>query len=388
MQVDTCHHAAKAVFASNQTVQNLKNILGTYLKCKKDNEIQRQYGGIHGIYSRSKPEVQMYNHVMHKLETLSSKVVTDRRCERSNWEESLGLFRREAFAALYIENEIVRCFAKEIPDAPFALPPLDDNALGTRPKFSLTPRAKVPLPTTSDPLALLGQVRTVVLLDDSASMTWPGHSSWSEDYFSSVSGRCNESRWDQARRLLASVAPKVSKYNHHGIDLHFLNRPSFYTGLQSEFDVIQAFNQGSPTNGTPTGQRVNDILDGYMSTLRFYRDLMPLNLLVITDGESSDEETLHWAIEEHITKIIHRGYQAHQMGIEFVQVGDCRDATRHLEKLEEEVSRHHRNFKRDIVGVTPTTRVSNMNPELLLSISVSGINARLNGYMRRRGINV
>jgi hypothetical protein len=125
-----------------------------------------------------------------------------------------------------------------------------------------------------------------------------------------------------------------------------------------------------------------------MSTFRYYRDLMPLNLLVITDGESNDEETLHWAIEEHITKIIHRGYQAHQMGIEFVQVGDCQDATRHLEKLEEEVSRHHRNFKRDIVGVTPTTRVSNMNPELLLSISVSGINARLNGYMRRRGINV
>ena len=358
------------------------------MRGKKSNEEQRQYGGVHGIYSRSKPEVQMFNHVLHKLETLSSKVVADRRCVRANWENCLGLYRREAFAVLHNANDIVRCFAKEIPGGLFAFPTLDDYALGINHKLSLYPRTKVPLPTGSDPLAILSQVRTVVLLDDSGSMTWPGHSSWGEDYVSWTSGRCNESRWDQAQRLLASLAPKVSKYNHHGIDLHFLNRHGFYSGLRSESDVIEAFRQGGPTNGTPTGQRVNDILDGYMSTLRYYRDLMPLNLLVITDGESNDEETLHWAIEEHVTKIIHRGYQAHQMGIEFVQVGDCQDATRHLEKLEEEVSRHHRNFKRDIVGVTPTTRISNMNPELLLSISVSGINARLNGYMRRRGINV
>ena len=385
MQVDTSRHAAKAVFASNQTVPNLNNILGTYIGCKKANETQRQYGGIHGIYSRSKPEVQMYNHVMHKLETLSNKIVTDHRCVRANWETSLSLYRRQAFAELYTANEIVHCFAKEIPDGPFALPTLDDNALGiNHTKLLLNPRAKAPNITSSDPLAILGQVRTVILLDDSGSMASPGHSTWGGDYVYSAS----ESRWDQARRLLTDVAPKVSKYNHHGIDLHFLNRQSFYAGLRSGSDVLEAFNEGRPNNGTPTGQRVNDILDGYMSTLRFYRDLMPLNLLVITDGESNDEETLHWAIEEHLTKIIHRGYQAHQLGIEFVQVGDCQDATRHLVKLEEEVSRHHRKFNRDIVGVTPTTRISNMNPELLLSISVSGINARLNGYMRSRGINV
>jgi hypothetical protein len=116
------------------------------------------------------------------------------------------------------------------------------------------------------------------------------------------------------------------------LTFNFLNRQSFYTGLQNEFDVIQPFDQWGSINGTPTGQRFNDILDGYMSTLRFYRDLMTLNLLVITDGESNDEETLHWANEEHITKIIHRGYQAHQIGIEFAQVGDCRDATRHWKK--------------------------------------------------------
>ena len=115
---------------------------------------------------------------------------------------------------------------------------------------------------------------------------------------------------------------------------------------------------------------------------------MPLNLIVITDGEANDEEILHMSVEEHVTKIVHRGFPAHQFGIEFVQVGDCQYATRHLEKLEEEVSRHHHRFQRDVVGVTPATRISDMNPEKMLAISVSGIDARLNGYMRSKGLNV
>jgi hypothetical protein len=115
---------------------------------------------------------------------------------------------------------------------------------------------------------------------------------------------------------------------------------------------------------------------------------MPLNLRVFTDGEANDEEVLHGAIEEHVTKIVQRGYPAHQFGVEFVQVGDDETATRHLEKLEEEVSRHHHKFQRDVVGVTPTTRMSTMNSERLLAIALSGIDARINGYMRQRKTNV
>ena len=46
--------------------------------------------------------------------------------------------------------------------------------------------------------------------------------------------------------------------------------------------------QVRPRGPTPTGKRVNDILDAYMSTLRHDRDMKPLNLVVITDGEASD----------------------------------------------------------------------------------------------------
>jgi hypothetical protein len=183
---------------------------------------------------------------------------------------------------------------------------------------------------------------------------------------------------------------KVAEYNKNGVDLHFLNETILYTGLCSETDVKQAFAAGrkSTWHGTPTGQRVHDILDAYISTLRYYRHLMPLNLLVITDGEATDEDTLYWAVKEHPARLIERGYPAHQLGIEFVQVGDSESATKSLVKLEEEVSRHHASFQRDIVGVTPANRISEMNSDLLLAISVSGIDARMNEIMRSRGINV
>jgi hypothetical protein len=116
--------------------------------------------------------------------------------------------------------------------------------------------------------------------------------------------------------------------------------------------------------------------------------LQPLNLIVVTDGEAQDEGLLHRAIEEHVTKIVHRGFQAHQFGVEFLQVGDDWEATKHLERLEEQVSRHHHAFQRDVVGVTPASRQRSMTPDKLLGIVVSGIDARMNGYMRHRGVDV
>lgn len=380
MPVNDHQHAVKAIFSSNGSVSSLTNIIGTYLMRKRENEESRQYrGNIGGIYRHSQPEVQMYNHVMHKLETLSSIVVQRKPSLRDNWEAAIGPYRRQAFLDLYSANEVVRCFAKEMPNGPSTLPILDDYALGIGKRKSFPSSNS----RSSNPSALLAKVRTIVLMDDSGSMIENGHIAWSADYAYS-----REKRWDQARRMLSNLAPLVSKYSEYGIDLHFLNRRSFYTGLRTHSEVLEAFDAGYPNDATPTGQRVNDILDGYMSTLRYHRDLMPLNLLVITDGEANDPKVLHWSIEEHVTKIVQRGYPPHQFGIEFIQVGDCEYATRHLIELEKEVSRHHLNFRRDVVGVTPITRVTRMDPESLITIIVSGIDARLNGFMRKRGINV
>lgn len=40
------------------------------------------------------------------------------------------------------------------------------------------------------------------------------------------------------------------------------------------------------------------------------------------------------------------------------------------------------------MGVTLVARIGDMNPDKMLAICVSGIDARLNGYMRSRGLDV
>ena len=314
---------------------------------------------------------------MHKLETLSRKVLTQHQEIRTEWENAVGPFRREIFVELYNANNVVRCFATEIPESPLTLPKLDDYALGLKQGqywYHQSASAK------RDPLSLLTKVRTVILLTDNNSMRFSGH-------VSSRSSRPDSSPgWSQARQLLAEVAPKVSEYNRHGIDIHFLNRPTFYAGIHTASEIGEVFDSVIPRSGTYTltGHKISDILDGYMSTLRYYRDLMPLNLLVITAGRTDDEATLIVGIEDHLSQVIEQGFPAHQLGIEFVQVGTAGREARQLKTILNEVARHRENFKCDFVGLT---RIRDINADSLLRISLSGFDARLNGHIRDSAMN-
>ena len=378
------HHALKALISSNNhSPQVLSAILGTYLAAKRVHEGNHLATGF-GKYSRA--DIQSYNNSMTKLEALSYSFIKHHKTTSSSWIEVIGPHRRALFAELYNNNELVRAFCAEMPGGPLELPNLDTYALGTTRTDMTFRSAQVRSSNINASLSILSQVRTVILVDDSGSMCERGHSSWGSSDWGSSSRF--ETRWQQARCLLAGIAPLVATHNPYGIDLHFLNRTDFLAGLYTSQAVEAAFDSDRPGGGTLTGQRVNDILDAYMATLRYYRALMPLNLIVITDGEAQDETLLHHAIEEHVTKIVQRGFPAHQFGVEFLQVGDDERATRHLEKLEEEVSRHHRRFQRDVVGVTPTARQGRMDPATLMGICVGGIDARMNNYMRRRGVNV
>jgi len=376
--VDTHHHALKALSHSSHSVSELSAIIGTYLAAKHVSEIMGHGYGI----SASRPEVKEYYHMMDKLEKLSADYVGKHKSSVNSWKEAVGPHRRQIFSQLYNKNELVRAFCQEMEGGPLALPELDSYSLGTKITSFSFARSAVRQANLRASLSVLAQVRTVILVDDSYSMNEPGHRSWG------LIGNSVDTRWNQARNLLAGIAPLVAAENTHGMDLHFLNRVPFYAGLRTAQAVQSAFDSDAPNNGTPTGARVNDILDAYVATLRYYRRLLPLNLIVITDGEAQDEELLHQAIEHHVTELVHHGFPAHQFGVEFVQVGDCQHATRHLEKLEKEVSRHHHRFQRDVVGVTPANRISNMDPEGMLAIAVSGVDARMNGYMRSRGVNV
>jgi hypothetical protein len=371
-------------------------ILGTYLQHKREKERHRlSHSWNQGSQTHNSEQVAMYNHLMDKLESLSGNVLTEHRhsINQAPWQEAMHPHRRAVFADLYNNNENVRGFCSEFQGGPTAFPVMDEYSLGMRKPNLSFQRANRQSPNWNVARELISQVRTVILLDDSGSMQAPGHSAWDfqnqyDDWGEGRQQRRNKTRWDQAHDLIAGITPLVSRYNRHGIDIHFLNHQRPFFGLHSSQDVHHVFHSVRPGGGTPTGRRVGEILDGYMAVLRYNRSILPLNLIVVTDGEAQDEERLHRTIEHHVTQIVHRGFRAHQFGIEFLQVGDDEDATRHLERLEEEVSRHHHAFQRDVVGVTPTNRQSQMTPNKLLGIVLSGVDARLNGYMRYTGVNI
>ena len=221
-------------------------------------------------------------------------------------------------------------------------------------------------------MSLLSKVRTVILLCDNISMNQSSHGR------SGSAPIVTQTGWSQAQRLLGEVAPQVSKYNPHGIDIHFLNQPTFYSGIHAAHGVNEIFNTVHPCTVaySMVGHRVSDILDGYISTLRYYRDLMPLNLLVITDGSINDEQSLTQGIEEHLNQAIEHGFPAHQLGINFVQVMIPERDDRTITRIEMEIARLRLNSHLDFVGFT---RIGSVNTQLLLGTCLQGFDARLNG---------
>ena len=85
--------AAQAKAAAVQcggSVEGFRDVIGTYLATKQQNELARLRRGApprRAEWRYSRPDTRTYNHLMHKLETLSRSVVStnpgDIRCQES-----------------------------------------------------------------------------------------------------------------------------------------------------------------------------------------------------------------------------------------------------------------------------------------------------------------
>lgn len=160
-------------------------------------------------------------------------------------------------------------------------------------------------------------------------------------------------------------------------------RPKFYTGLHTGSEIQDAFDAGISGDNSFPGQRVNDILDGYMTTLRYCHELTPLNLLVVTDDEIADRTLLNRTVKGHLKSLMEHGHPVHQLGIEFIQVGDCKHVTPPLVELLFEVGFHHCPYGRDFIDVTLISKIGHDYLNELWATLVGGIDARMHGYIRR-----
>ena len=192
-------------------------------------------------------------------------------------------------------------------------------------------------PPADDRFYFLSTFDTVFLIDDSGSMT----------QFANKSLGSGPTRWDQVKQAIRDIAPKCTQYDSDGIDIHFLNQKEPFEGVTDAKRVTDIFNFVKPRGSTPTGKRIHDILHPYVEKCEAAFKLKqsnenapkPLNLIVITDGEPSDDvEAALIDIGERLDKI---EADSHQVGVQFVQVGDEPRASESLRILDDDMVKNH-----------------------------------------------
>jgi hypothetical protein len=138
------------------------------------------------------------------------------------------------------------------------------------------------------------------------------------------------SSWRETGEALAAITPICTERDPDGIDIYFLNhqdKPEF-KNITSGNRVNGIFKAVRPEGSTPTGKRLNHILKQYLHDLKNIPTMKPINIIVITDGEPSDD--VESPIIAAATQLDKLNAPAWQVGIQFFQVGRSHHAEKHL----------------------------------------------------------
>ncbi|KAF9226923.1 hypothetical protein BS17DRAFT_728914 [Gyrodon lividus] len=218
-------------------------------------------------------------------------------------------------------------------------------------------------------LETLRQYDTVIIMDDSGSMTQAG-------------------RWQQACEALCGLSQIAASYDRDGIDIHFLNDRKQAIGVKDSENIRQLFKHVKPQGWTPIGYKLDLLVGDYIGKLEkasrrqnkgdplALKQIKPINFIVITDGAPTDEPLD--SIVALARRLDRGNYPLGQVGLQFVQIGDDKKATEFLRELDDDLSGSH--GVRDIVDTTPYLGID-LTAEMLVKILLGGINRRVD----RRG---
>ncbi|KAF2194870.1 hypothetical protein K469DRAFT_136814 [Zopfia rhizophila CBS 207.26] len=220
--------------------------------------------------------------------------------------------------------------------------------------------------TADDPYSFLRTFDTIFLIDDSGSMA----------------GRS----WRETGKALETITPICTARDADGIDIYFLNHPdsTIYKNVCSAGTVVEIFQTVRPGGGTPTGQRLNQILRPYLNRCQANPDnTKPINIIVITDGEPSDDvESPIIAAAKKLDKL---EAPAWQVGIQFFQVGKEPGAREHLKQLDDGLAELAGDDDlRDIVDTVPFTGADDaeLTAAGILKCVLGSVNRRLDRNSR------
>ncbi|TGZ83806.1 hypothetical protein EX30DRAFT_361818 [Ascodesmis nigricans] len=222
--------------------------------------------------------------------------------------------------------------------------------------------------TKEDPYDFLRLFDTIFLIDDSLSMS-------------------TGNRWSLTASALSRFSSIAAHYDTDGIDIHFLNSPITGHNLTTSAAVLALFNRVHPSLGTPIGTALDRILRPYVAQYesialaeagksldRRRPNLKPLNVVVITDGEATDDPES--VIVDMARRLERANAPLHQVGIQFLQVGDEVEAREALRELDDALSGMY--GIRDMVDTTvwEEGEGGEVTAEVVLKALLGGVNRR------------
>ncbi|KAH9997390.1 hypothetical protein F4779DRAFT_180280 [Xylariaceae sp. FL0662B] len=229
--------------------------------------------------------------------------------------------------------------------------------------------------TNEDPYAFLKHFDTAFLIDDSASM---------------------KRYWDEVGALLKKIAPICTKHDSNGIDVYFINhRPRGYyvpftdissgyrniglaTGMLEMHDnVAGIFHNVTPRGKCKLDRRLGQILDSYVYEydleLRWsggQRTRRPLNLIVITAGETNDNpsETLIRTAQ----KLDELHAPLYQVGVQIFQIGNDEEIHGTMTRVDDELG--ERMGVRDMIDtVTWSGQPGELSSDAVLKVVLGAV---------------
>lgn len=184
----------------------------------------------------------------------------------------------------------------------------------------------------------------------------------------------NLSRWQQEKEWAKVIAQKCETYDSDGIDvILFDNDITVYTGVTSA-KVDEIFRKENPGGSTNLADALKTALQPFLNrrkeasggffgigkrpfTVDFSIKVKPMIIIVLTDGEPNDK----MAVVEVIKKTTECIQGRDEVGITFVQVGKNAEASKFLQKLDDNLTSEGTKF--DIVDCKDYSAMNNCSIE-------------------------
>ncbi|KAF9456826.1 hypothetical protein BDZ94DRAFT_1326699 [Collybia nuda] len=235
------------------------------------------------------------------------------------------------------------------------------RAMGSTP---LTPHIMSHTPVEKS-FERLNMIKTVILVDDSASMAG--------------------GLWADAREALAGITDLNGQVSSDGVDVYFMNDHRNALNCREGAEVRMLFNSVNPCGETPIGRKLQELFEKYIPLIenksRFHR---PITIVVITDGVPTDEPAD--VIVEAARRLDHNNVPLKQFGIQFAQIGNDPEATEALRELDDDLSKTYQ--IRDMVDTTPyNPKHSSFTRETLVKILLGAFNQEV-GSVPNRSLNM